>query len=66
MAFPLGTNDSFRHEIPTVNCAPSNKGPVCSMPQTADDHDEEQVPVHHGLRTTVSAERDVEVVTQPT
>src|ERR1700688_1969652 len=46
--------------------APNNKGPVCTMPQAAKDHRDQEISINLRRTHSTAAERDVEIVAQPT
>src|SRR3954468_5478724 len=45
-------------------CSPNHEGPVGAVPQTANQHGENQIPVRLYLAVTITPERYIEVVPQ--
>ncbi len=56
---------AFNGQPCAMPCAPEHIGPVCAVPEAAEQHDEEQVQVGAKRALPVAAERNVEVVAQP-
>src|SRR3546814_6156003 len=46
--------------------APDEERPVRAMPETAEQHRQEQIAIGLGGAAAIAAERDVEIVAQPT
>ena len=51
--------------INTVQTAPDNEGPACTVPEAADEEYEEKVEIMSCLGATVTAERYVEIIAEP-
>src|SRR3989304_1274353 len=56
---------ALRHEADAVEGTPGDERPARSMPEAADQHRQEDVPVGKKLAGAVAAERGVDVVSRP-
>ena len=64
--FPVRSKQNEREKKHRMIRPPSNKCPIGSMPQTAQQENDEGVPNNHHLRAPAASHRNVHVVPEPT
>src|SRR5213075_3587643 len=65
MVEPFASLAALESEHAAMESAPNHEIPRCAVPQSAEQHREDQVDVGSPCAPAISAERDVEVFPQP-